>query len=29
VLGTFKRGSLELFAWVGLRPWSSWSLSPE
>jgi hypothetical protein len=29
VLGIFKIGSQELFAWAGLKSRSSWSLSPE
>jgi hypothetical protein len=29
VMGFFKIGSLELFAWGGFEPWSSWSLSPQ
>jgi hypothetical protein len=28
-VGFFKIGSLELFAWAGFKPWSSWSLPPE
>jgi hypothetical protein len=28
-VGFFKIGSCELFAWVGFKQWSSWSLPPE
>jgi hypothetical protein len=29
VMGFFKIGSRELFAWAGFEPWSFWSLPPE
>jgi hypothetical protein len=29
VIGIFEIGSLELFAWAGFEPRSSWSLPPE
>jgi hypothetical protein len=29
VMGIFEIGSCELFAWSGIKPWSSWSLLPE
>jgi hypothetical protein len=29
VMGFFKIGSQELFAWAAFKPWSSWSLPPE